>query len=441
MEAYEPLPDTLRAPIREWASAKAKADELMYILKNMITNTFISFDSFMACSVEIKQEIASAILAAYDYMAYISNVNEIENEAQMKSRSTSMARVNRYFIKISKAAYNREPPSKRKSSGTPIKQSAEEDEPETKTSAEEEPANAVSQSPVSEMTTEVYEVTGVPVVRSQRPRIIPPVLDLATALAIMHINPRQVPEAIPVEDDEEEESDEEESGDENFQSVASEANTEQASEQASEQSSDPRDLTVATMEEPNRRTRNHTFGGHNGYQYGTSEVFSTPVKTIQIAINIINKVLVDKDPVVFDPCYGHGAIAKCMADQGMHCIERDLYHHPDHQDFLDKSIQLPDCDVMVINPPFKLKVEFLKRAIDTDTPFLMLMPVTTICRKFFLQIVADGLKYRVFPVYPNSLFIHRGAEVDVGCLIWILGNTHKLPENANVFDGSIPMGF
>ena len=40
-------------------------------------------------------------------------------------------------------------------------------------------------------------------------------------------------------------------------------------------------------------------------------------------------------------------------------------------------------DIVVDNPPFSIKKQVIKRLLDLDKPFILLLPVSTICYKYF----------------------------------------------------------
>lgn len=80
---------------------------------------------------------------------------------------------------------------------------------------------------------------------------------------------------------------------------------------------------------------------------------------------------------ILEPTYGQGAIGKILEEWGYTVIKRDLYPKTEDTvkaDFLTDEI--PECDMIIFNPPFSLKTEFLKRVCETGKPFLFICPIT-----------------------------------------------------------------
>ena len=64
---------------------------------------------------------------------------------------------------------------------------------------------------------------------------------------------------------------------------------------------------------------------------------------------------------------------------GYTVIKQDKYPKTDdtiEADFLTDDI--PECDMIIFNPPFCLKTEFLQRACESGKPFIFICPVTII---------------------------------------------------------------
>lgn len=80
---------------------------------------------------------------------------------------------------------------------------------------------------------------------------------------------------------------------------------------------------------------------------------------------------------ILEPTYGSGSLGNILEEWGYEVIKHDLYPKtPDtvKADFLTE--ELPDCDMIIFNPPFCLKTEFLKRACESGKPFLFICPIT-----------------------------------------------------------------
>jgi hypothetical protein len=110
-----------------------------------------------------------------------------------------------------------------------------------------------------------------------------------------------------------------------------------------------------------------------------------------------------------------------MKLNGFDVISRDKYTvEGEEMDFLVEDI--PECDVIVTNPPFCLKFEFLEKAYASGKPFAFLLPLATLAtkkgRKFF-----DEYGVIVGVIADRIPFIHNGEDVMVDSVAWYFGNT------------------
>ena len=82
---------------------------------------------------------------------------------------------------------------------------------------------------------------------------------------------------------------------------------------------------------------------------------------------------------ILEPTHGKGAISDLLEEWGYTVIKQDKYPKTDdtiEADFLTDDI--PECDMIIFNPPFCLKTEFLRRACESGKPFIFICPVTII---------------------------------------------------------------
>ena len=103
------------------------------------------------------------------------------------------------------------------------------------------------------------------------------------------------------------------------------------------------------------------------------DFFETP----RSAILPIRKYIPDGVKTILEPTHGKGAISDLLQEWGYTVIKQDKYPKTDdttQADFLTDDI--PDCDMIVFNPPFSLKSEFLARACESGKPFLFICPLT-----------------------------------------------------------------
>ncbi len=76
--------------------------------------------------------------------------------------------------------------------------------------------------------------------------------------------------------------------------------------------------------------------------------------------------------------YGDSNISKILTDYGYRVIST---HKNKGFDFLTDKPQF-DFDIIITNPPYSLKNQFLKRAYQIGKPFCFLLPITTLEGKF-----------------------------------------------------------
>ena len=103
------------------------------------------------------------------------------------------------------------------------------------------------------------------------------------------------------------------------------------------------------------------------------DFFETPEE----AILPIRSYIPSDVKVIWEPTYGKGAIGLLLEKWGYTVIKTDKFpktHDTVMADFL--TCEIPKCDMIIFNPPFSLKTEFLKRACETDLPFMFICPVT-----------------------------------------------------------------
>jgi hypothetical protein len=97
------------------------------------------------------------------------------------------------------------------------------------------------------------------------------------------------------------------------------------------------------------------------------------------AILPIRKYIPSGVKVIWEPTNGKNAISNVLIEWGYTVIKTDKFPKTDDSiqlDFLTGDV--PECDMVVFNPPFSLKTEFLKRVCEIGKPFLFICPCTII---------------------------------------------------------------
>ena len=81
----------------------------------------------------------------------------------------------------------------------------------------------------------------------------------------------------------------------------------------------------------------------------------------------------DKEWVIWECAAGRNYLVRALLDRGYMVRFSDPRYG---NDFITSPPDYFDC--IVTNPPFSLKTEFIKRAIDLGRPFAFLLPITTL---------------------------------------------------------------
>jgi len=98
-------------------------------------------------------------------------------------------------------------------------------------------------------------------------------------------------------------------------------------------------------------------------------------QTPDYATNIILKYI-PKDWVIWDPGCGELKIISCARNMGYQAIGTDICYKWE-QDFFEIKPEF-HWDIIVTNPPFSLKTEFLERAASFGKPFCFLMNLSSL---------------------------------------------------------------
>jgi len=101
---------------------------------------------------------------------------------------------------------------------------------------------------------------------------------------------------------------------------------------------------------------------------GHSDEMQTPLIAINPLIPYLNKNF-----IIWECAWGGGSLAKHFKKVGFNVVGLKNY------DFLDKdSERIAKFDLIVTNPPYSKKDEFLKRAFEIGKPFAFLLPLTAL---------------------------------------------------------------
>jgi hypothetical protein len=131
---------------------------------------------------------------------------------------------------------------------------------------------------------------------------------------------------------------------------------------------------------------------YSHYQPKIYDDFNTPIKVWKD----IEKYI-PKDKVIWCPFY----------NDGKHTLI-DLQYNVIHEDKDFFEYEPEDYDIIVDNPPFSIKKKILKRLLILDKPFILIMPISTLCSKYFkqykdkIQIIIPPKRYNFIPQLKSS---------------------------------------
>ncbi len=115
---------------------------------------------------------------------------------------------------------------------------------------------------------------------------------------------------------------------------------------------------------------------------GRSDEFFTPKYAIKPLLPFLKK-----GSIIWECAWGGGNLAKHFEEEGFKVVG-------DYRDFIT-GLEIGEIDIIITNPPYSLKDEFLKRAFEIGKPFAFLLPLTTLeglkrgnlFRKYGIQLI------------------------------------------------------
>ncbi len=94
---------------------------------------------------------------------------------------------------------------------------------------------------------------------------------------------------------------------------------------------------------------------------------------------------------------------------------------PDHIDFLSDEVPNQPFEVLITNPPYCLKYEFVEKCIRLGKPFALLLPMACMTTlKWYNKFSQHYFTCQI--LLPKVNFLHDGNKVQMGDIIWLYGN-------------------
>ena len=104
----------------------------------------------------------------------------------------------------------------------------------------------------------------------------------------------------------------------------------------------------------------------------SADDFQTPTYAIDPLLPFILK-----DKIIWECASGNGNLVRAFENEGYKVVSSDI---SEGKDFL--TYEPNNYDIIITNPPYSLKEEFLERAYNLGKPFAFLLPLTTLEGKF-----------------------------------------------------------
>lgn len=119
-------------------------------------------------------------------------------------------------------------------------------------------------------------------------------------------------------------------------------------------------------------------GGKKNITFGKDDDYMTPNAVLGSIAHLL-----PKDKILWECFYGDGKSGEYLAELGF-----QVEHHK-IDFFIDPSF---NYDILVSNPPYSMKPKVFKRLAEIDKPFMMLVPVSTMTKKFLKTYFQDKIQ-------------------------------------------------
>lgn len=151
-----------------------------------------------------------------------------------------------------------------------------------------------------------------------------------------------------------------------------------------------------------------TLRGKSNTDFKKDDSYMTPKEVFESIAHLL-----PKDKVIWESFYGDGKSGEYLTDLGF-----QVEHH-DIDFFEDPPFEY---DLLVSNPPYSCKPKVFKRLAEIDKPFMMLVPVSTMTKKFLKLYFQDKIQI----IIPKSRihFVKNGEQTKSSWFdtIWVCYN-------------------
>ena len=178
------------------------------------------------------------------------------------------------------------------------------------------------------------------------------------------------------------------------------------------------------VDKPGRAKKNR------GAKSKEQDLFVEPLSMLTLlekGSNIIG-LIKENNWTVLEPCHGTGTITTFLQDNNVTVVAHDKYTLNEELDFLDYEIP-EEIGIVVTNPPFSLKYEFVEKLAKWGKPFAVLLPIEALYTKCGFSIF-QSFPYDLIIINGQCNFQHNGKSRHVDGCAWFLGN---FPNASNKF--------
>jgi hypothetical protein len=111
------------------------------------------------------------------------------------------------------------------------------------------------------------------------------------------------------------------------------------------------------------------------------------------------KKFIPLDKTIWESFYGDGASGNHLREMGFQVIHENI-------DFFTEE----RGDIIISNPPFSCKAKVFKRLKELDKPFILILPVSTMTKKFYMDYFAERCGIIIPP--KRIQFVKNGIQTD-----------------------------
>jgi hypothetical protein len=164
-----------------------------------------------------------------------------------------------------------------------------------------------------------------------------------------------------------------------------------------------------------------------------TDLYITSKHTVQVLIShpLLHPF---RNSRVLEPCNGTGAISDTLLEEGFTstviCRDKVFPVNGETHDYLIEQLGGDFYDILLTNPPFSKKYEFIQLAFETNKPFALLLPLDILVNKRNEQEwMKQKKKLDIILPQPQKCFTKPdGTKVHTELCGWFMGN---LSDEAN----------